>query len=112
MFSETSFIEQFKEIQRKIYTIAKSKGWWDKPRNDGEMIALMHSELSEGLEAIRKNLTSDHLPDFKGIEEELADVIIRIMDYAESRELKVAEAIFAKIRFNEGRERMHGGKLF
>lgn len=112
MSIENEFVSLFRAIQEKVYAVAQSKGWWDKPRNDGELIALMHSELSEGLEALRKDLISDHLPEFKGIEEELADVVIRIMDYSEARGLRVAEAIVAKIRFNETRERMHGGKLF
>jgi len=30
---------------------AKSKGWWDDPdRNIGEILALIHSEVSEALE--------------------------------------------------------------
>jgi hypothetical protein len=38
--------------------IAIEKGWWEGERNEGELIALMHSELSEGLEAIRKGWAS------------------------------------------------------
>lgn len=61
--------------------------WWRDPatglpkdRNVGEMIALMHSELSEALEAHRKNLMDDKLPDFHGIDVELVDCIIRACD--------------------------------
>ena len=63
--------------------------WWQDPktglpieRNKGELIALMHSELSECLEAERGNLMDSHLPHRKGAEVELADVLIRIFDYA------------------------------
>ena len=42
-------------VQTKVHNNAKEKGWWDEERNDGEMIALMHSELSEALEALRKD---------------------------------------------------------
>jgi len=70
---------------------------------------LCHSELSEGLEYLRKgNRHSDHICKFLGIEEELADVIIRIMDYSVRKKWNVAEAIEAKIKFNSGREYMHG----
>jgi len=65
--------------------------WWRdengdvKDRNVGEMIALMHSELSEALEAHRKNLKDDHLPEFDGVDVELVDCIIRAMDLLGAR---------------------------
>lgn len=92
-----------------VWKIAKQL----RERNDGEMIALMHSELSEALEALRHgNGPSDHIPEFSGVEEELADVVIRIADYAQKRGLRVAEAIIAKMAFNNNREHRHGGKAF
>lgn len=51
-------------------------------RNVGELLALIHSELSEGLEAHRKDLNDDKLPHRKGLEVELADALIRILDMA------------------------------
>ena len=48
-----NFKSAFQIIQSDIHETAKSKGWWDSERNDGELIALMHSELSEALEALR-----------------------------------------------------------
>lgn len=51
-------------------------------RNKGEMIALMHSELSEMLEGERKNLMDSHLPHRKSAEVEIADLLIRAFDYA------------------------------
>jgi NTP pyrophosphatase (non-canonical NTP hydrolase) len=82
-----------------------------REHNDGELIALMHSELSEALEGHRHgNPPSDHIPEFSALEEEMADVIIRIMDYSEKRKLNVAVAIIAKLAFNAGRGSKHGGK--
>lgn len=82
-------------------------------RNDGEIIALMHSELSEALEAHRHgNPPSDHIPEFSGVEEEMADCVIRILDYCEKRKFRLAEAIICKMQFNNGREVRHGGKKF
>lgn len=93
--------------------IAREKGWWDTERSDGELIALMHSELSEALEALRHgNPPSEHIPKFSGLEEELADLLIRVFDYAGHRKLRLPEALAAKMDFNEGREYRHGGKRF
>lgn len=76
----------------------------------GAKYALMHSELSEGLEGVRKPGPSDKIPEFTIEEEELADTIIRIMDYAGRFGLRIASAIVAKIEFNKSRGYKHGGK--
>lgn len=83
------------------------QGFWEWD-NTGEKIALMHSELSEALEADRKGLTSDHIPGFSGIEEELADCMIRILDFAGHHDLRLAEAFTAKLQYNLTRPYKHG----
>jgi two-component sensor histidine kinase len=75
-------------------------------------IALAHSELSEALEGIRKNKQDEHIPEFTSEEIEYADTVIRILEYAEHRGLRLFEAIIAKHDFNCNREHMHGGKKF
>lgn len=110
---QTEFIAAFNRLAKDIHETAKSKGWWDKERNDGECIALMHSELSEALEAIRHgNPPDDKVPEFTGAEAEMADTVIRIMGLCHARGWRLAEAIVAKARFNNTREYKHGGKVF
>lgn len=85
----------------------------------GAMIALIHSELSEGLEGLRKNLMDDHLTHRKMVEAEMADVIIRVFDFADAFDLELGETVVEKDEFNHHRDdhklenRMkEGGKKF
>ena len=76
-------------------------------------IALIHAELSETLESLRNgNPPDDKLPEFTSAEVELADTVIRVLDMAEARGWRVAEAMVAKHEFNRSREWKHGGKKF
>lgn len=108
-----TFSAYFKMIQAQVHDNAVDKGWWEEDHNEAELIALEHAELSEALEAMRHgNPPSEHIPEFSGVEEELADVIIRIMDHAAAKGHRVADAVVAKMAFNTTRPHRHGGKAF
>ncbi len=105
--------------------LANNKWWVDpktgKPieRNAGELIALIHSELSEALEGVRKDCMDTHLVDRKMEEVEIADALIRLLDYAAGRKLDLHGAFVAKMAYNATRaDHQHknrvkrGGKKF
>lgn len=117
--NKTIIVQILDLLQETCYRLSKEAGWHDNPREDGTMIALIHSEISEALEGIRKNLNDDHLTSRKMVEVELADAVIRIMDYAGSRGLDVAGALVEKLEYNQQRQdhkkenrNKEGGKKF
>lgn len=85
-------------------------GWWKEHVDYGGVvpdvyfvstkIALMHSELSEGLEGLRKNLPDDKLPQYPMEAVEYADAIIRILDVCGKRGYPIGEIVDAKRAFN------------
>ena len=121
------------------------KGWrepntpLDQTRPVGDLIALLHSEVTEAFEAYRNgepdlwyeyphgsgidpeygktrvavhNLETDvtHLGKPQGIASELADVLIRVLDMAEEKRIPLLQAIFDKHAYNQTRPWKHGNK--
>jgi len=85
--------------------------WWRDPktgqrieRNKGELLCLIHSEISEAMEGERKNLMDDKLPHRRNAEVELADALIRIFDYAGAFGYDLQGAVADKMEYNAVRE--------
>lgn len=107
---------------------ASRSGWWNnlktgedlrQANNVPEKLMLIVSEVAEAMEGHRKNLQDDHLPEFKMIEVELADALIRICDLAGAKGYRVADALGAKLAYNAQRadhkpenRRAEGGKAY
>jgi len=128
-FAASTVINQLSTV---CYARAKEKGFWSDQDRLLDLLTklgetglvnvvniaftsqkndLMHSELGEATEAQRKDLSSDKIPGFTGEEEEYADLIIRCFDLAGRKKMRLGEAIILKMRYNEGREYMHGKKF-
>jgi NTP pyrophosphatase (non-canonical NTP hydrolase) len=100
-------------IGKRAFAGCEKRGFKDTVADDSKALLLMHSEISEATEYLRhNNPISDHIPEFSGIEEELADLVIRACNYAFAKGFDLGGAILAKMDFNDTREYKHGGKNF
>jgi NTP pyrophosphatase (non-canonical NTP hydrolase) len=103
---QIEYLNTIGNLCNEAFETAKSKGWHDQPRSFGEFISLVHSEVSEALEADRRNEGKER------VAEELADTIIRIFDGAIEFDLDVETAILTKMAYNKTRSPKHGGKKY
>ena len=116
------------KLSSEIHRNALERGFYDEKRNLGEILCLIHSEVSEALEADRNDryTFSDIGPilelkdaHFKTafednvkntFEDELADILIRVMDLAGYKQVDLEKHIVAKMRYNAQRIAKHGKK--
>lgn len=122
------------QLRDEAYQNAKQHGFHDsdKPYEItnadlhaiiAQRLALIHSEISEALEADREEREANlcafdcseesfsvkfkaHIKDT--LEDELADAIIRILDFCGWLSIDIERHVELKMKYNAGRERMHG----
>jgi NTP pyrophosphatase (non-canonical NTP hydrolase) len=93
------------QLVNQAFETAISKGWHDEPRETGTLLALIHSEVSEALEADRRGNEEQ-------LAEELADVCIRVFDFCGAKDIDLQAAILKKMEYNKSRPHKHGGKRY
>lgn len=110
----------------EIHRLARFKKWHAQDATDDaafmmRAVANLHGEVSELWEAFRNHTLCDHcdksadmvaagLPPLTNLEEELADIIIRVLDDAARLGVNIGRAVAIKHRFNFSRPDRHGGK--
>ncbi|MDD2563096.1 MAG: hypothetical protein PHU27_02635 [Salinivirgaceae bacterium] len=113
------------EAAQRIHADAKQKGFWDSERETGTLLMLMVSELAEALEADRHGRYANRTtfacnPDGKSeeeqfrshikdtLEDEMADTMIRILDFCGAKGIDIEWHINQKLAYNRTREHRHG----
>lgn len=89
------------ELTKLCHRIARQKGFWDSPRNVGEMLMLVVTELAEGMEAYR-------IQDTENFNEEIADTFIRLFDLCGGLKIDIEKEIKKKMLKNKLRPYKHG----
>lgn len=87
----------------KGWSLTEPIDWHRDPYKIPAILMLISSELSEALEAFRKD-------DKENFQEEMADVFIRLLDLCEGLDINLAEQTKMKILKDRSRPHRHGGK--
>lgn len=105
---------RIRDLVEESHDRAKRKGFYDPPPSVESRLCLIHSEVSEALEAFRDGqvkTTYSERGKPEGLPSELADIIIRVCDFAGAIGIDLEQEIRAKSDYNETRPVKHG-RLF
>lgn len=108
----------FERMQEEVFRLNTSKGWFDEDRSVGDLVALLHSEVSEVLEAYRtfkfqdatERIPNADLDKPEGVGAEMADCLIRLLDMAKRWDIDLPAEFTRKMAYNWTRPYRHGGK--
>lgn len=109
--------ESLNEAAKAVHKNARNKGWWDGGRQFTDVIALIHSEVSEALDEYRNGHEYTEIYYIgnigtkpEGVPIEMADIILRVLDFCGHAGIDIEEALRLKMAYNDSRPFRHGGK--
>ena len=108
--AEANYLDK---LAKRAFDHAASRGFHDTPGTLPEWLALVHSEVSEALEAFRDGEDAMHFREDgkpEGVPSELADVVIRVAHIAQRMGFSLHDAVEKKMAYNATRPFKHGGK--
>lgn len=114
-FSKIDF-EGLYRLSYEIHKLNCEKGFYDEaptgssadPTTLIAKLGLVVTEVAETIEAVRKPGISDKVPELTREEEEIADTLIRILDYCGYKGIRVGKAVRRKLDYNMTRDYKHG----
>lgn len=111
---QQSYAATLASLGTEFLALSTRNGFWDTPPSDVDFaiskLCLIHAEVSELVEAIRKDPTAPcpKVPEITLQDEEAADIFIRLLDFCAARGIDLGRAVALKHEFNKTRPYRHG----
>jgi NTP pyrophosphatase (non-canonical NTP hydrolase) len=110
---ESKFVQGWFQLQEEVTKTSKDHGFLDDDFDPPKALLLMHSEISEAAEVLRtgENPEDEKCPGYSKISVEIADLVIRLMVFADQMGLNIPEALILKDKYNKTRPYKHNKKF-
>ena len=102
------------DLAKEVHRNAVNHGWWESDRPFAEVLINIEGEVLELWEAYRRGTLDDQCDKPVPLtckEEELADIIIRVLDLCGRQKVDIDKAVELKHAFNKTRPYKHGNKV-